>query len=95
MFILMDVEYTWILWQGKNCRQFRLLFPLSFIGQIVYPVYSLLDVITYITYRVAPFFSSQMNFKAFPMLWVSDSRTNIQSYIDYREASLSKKIISI
>ena len=32
----MDVEYMWILCQGKNCRQFRLLFPLSFIGQLVY-----------------------------------------------------------
>ena len=21
----MDIEYTWILWQGKNCCQFRLL----------------------------------------------------------------------
>ena len=21
----MDKEYTWILWQGKNCRQFKLV----------------------------------------------------------------------
>ena len=34
----MDVEYTWILRQGKNCRQLGLLFPLSFIDQFVYPV---------------------------------------------------------
>ena len=34
----MDVEYTWILLQAKNCRQFRLLFPLSFIGQFVHTV---------------------------------------------------------
>ena len=34
----MDVEYTWILRQGKNCRQFSLLFLLSFIGPFVYPV---------------------------------------------------------
>ena len=70
-------------------------YTLSFNGQIVHLVYSLLDVITYITYRVATFFQAKWIFKAFPMLWVSDSRTYIQSYIDYREASLSKKIISM
>ena len=32
----MDVECTWILWQGENCRQFRLLFPLPFIGQFIH-----------------------------------------------------------
>ena len=26
----MDVKYTWILRHWKNCRQFRLLFSLSF-----------------------------------------------------------------
>ena len=32
-----DSEYTlWILLQEKNCRRFRLLFPLSVIGQFVY-----------------------------------------------------------
>ena len=34
----LDVENTWISWQGENCRQFSVLFPLSFIGQFVYPV---------------------------------------------------------
>ncbi len=34
----MDVEYTWILWQKKNCRQFRLQYPLAAIGRAVYPV---------------------------------------------------------
>ena len=34
----MDVEYMWILWLGKNCRQFWLLFPLSVIGQFFYSV---------------------------------------------------------
>ena len=34
----MDAEYPWILLHVKNCHQFRLLFPLSFIGQFVYPV---------------------------------------------------------
>ena len=29
----MDVEYTWILCKGKNCRQFRLLTLNKFIGQ--------------------------------------------------------------
>ena len=37
-----DVEYiyvyTWILWQGKNCRQFRLLTENLLIGQFVHPV---------------------------------------------------------
>ena len=35
---VIDVEYTWILTQGKTCCQFRLLFSLSFIGQFVNPV---------------------------------------------------------
>ena len=35
----MDVEYTWIIWQEKNCSQFRLLFPFSFNNQIIYPVW--------------------------------------------------------
>ena len=34
----MDIEYTWILWQGKNCRQFMLLTWNLFIGQFVHPV---------------------------------------------------------
>ena len=33
----MDIEYTWILYQGKNCRQFRLLTCSSFNGQILHP----------------------------------------------------------
>ena len=33
----MDVEYTWILKQGKNCRQFRL--QLSLVALIVQTVY--------------------------------------------------------
>ena len=33
----MDLEFTWILRNGKNCRQFRKLISLSFIGQFVYP----------------------------------------------------------
>ena len=52
----MDVEYTWILLQGMNCRQYRLLYPLSFFGQYVNPVgnesegdyyFSLLQVLLY------------------------------------------------
>ena len=35
---IMDVEYTWILWQGKNCCQFSLLTCNSFIGQFVHPL---------------------------------------------------------
>ena len=35
---VMDIKYSWILWQGKNFRQFRLLTLNSFIGQFVYPV---------------------------------------------------------
>ena len=34
----MDVGYTWMLTQGKNCRQFSLLIWNSFIGQFVHPV---------------------------------------------------------
>ena len=34
----MDVEYTWILGQWKNCRQFSLLTWNSFIGQFVHLV---------------------------------------------------------
>ena len=34
----MDVEYTWILRQGENCLQFRLLTWTSSIGQFVHPV---------------------------------------------------------
>ena len=37
-YIIMDVEYTWILWQGGKCHQFRLLTSTSFIGQFMYPV---------------------------------------------------------
>ena len=34
-----DLEYTWILLQGKNCRQCKmLLLSMLFIGQFVYPV---------------------------------------------------------
>ena len=36
--ILMDLIYTWILCQGKICRQFRLLTFTLFIGQFVHPV---------------------------------------------------------
>ena len=32
--ISMDVEYTWILWQERNCRQFRLLTRNSFIWSV-------------------------------------------------------------
>ena len=32
----MDVENTWILWERKNCREFRLLFSPSFIVQFVH-----------------------------------------------------------
>ena len=28
----MDVEYKWILWQGRNFRQFRLLFFLHYLS---------------------------------------------------------------
>ena len=35
---LMDVEYTWILLQEKNCRQFRLHYLLAFIGRAIHPV---------------------------------------------------------
>ena len=31
----MDIQYTWILWQGKNCRRFRFLKLNSFIGQFI------------------------------------------------------------
>ena len=34
----MNVEYTWILWKGKNYRQFSLLTWNLFIGQFVHPV---------------------------------------------------------
>ena len=34
----MDVEYTWIIRQGKNCRQLSLLTCNSLIGQFVHPV---------------------------------------------------------
>ena len=33
-----DVEFTWILWQRKNCRQFSLLTWNMFIGQFVHPL---------------------------------------------------------
>ena len=33
-----DVDYTWILCQGKNRSKFKFLFPLSCIGHFVYPV---------------------------------------------------------
>ena len=36
--VQMDVQYTWILRKGLNCRQFRLLIYWSFIGQFVQPV---------------------------------------------------------
>ena len=36
MVIIMDEEYTWILWQGKNCRKFSLPTWNSFIGQFVH-----------------------------------------------------------
>ena len=38
IFVLIDIEYTWILGQGKNCREFRLLTWNSFIGNFVHPV---------------------------------------------------------
>ncbi len=31
----MDLEYTWILRQGKTCHRFRLLFSMSFMGLFV------------------------------------------------------------
>ena len=34
----MDSEYTWILRQRKNCRQYRLLTLTYFIGQFLHPV---------------------------------------------------------
>ena len=34
----MDVEYTWVLLQEKNCRQFGLQYPIAFHDQDVYPV---------------------------------------------------------
>ena len=34
----MNIEYTWILSQGKNCRHFRLLTLNLFIGQFVHQV---------------------------------------------------------
>ena len=34
----MDIEYTWILWQRKNCRQLRLLTCASLISRFVHPV---------------------------------------------------------
>ena len=34
----MDIGYTWIFWQGKICRQFRLLIWASFIGQFVHQI---------------------------------------------------------
>ena len=33
----MDVEYTWILWQGEICRKFGLLTLNSFISQSFHP----------------------------------------------------------
>ena len=36
--VQMDVQYTWILRKGLNCRQLRLLIYWSFIGQFVQPV---------------------------------------------------------
>ena len=34
----MDIEHTSILWQEKNCRQFRMLTWALFISQFVHPV---------------------------------------------------------
>ena len=34
----MDGQYTWILQQEKNCRQFMLQFPLAIIGWAVYSI---------------------------------------------------------
>ena len=34
----MDLGYMWILWQGKNYRQFSFLTWNSFIGQFFHPV---------------------------------------------------------
>ena len=36
--VTMDIEYTWILGQGKNCRQFSLITWNSFICQFVHPL---------------------------------------------------------
>ena len=36
--IQMDIKHTWILWQGKSCRKFRLLTWKSLICQFVHPV---------------------------------------------------------
>ena len=36
---LMDVKYMYMdIMTGENCRKFRLLFPLAFIGQFFNPV---------------------------------------------------------
>ena len=35
---IMDIECTWILWQGINSRQIRLLTWTSFNGQFIHPV---------------------------------------------------------
>ena len=34
----MYIDHTWIYWQGKICRHFRLLIWISFITQFVHPV---------------------------------------------------------
>ena len=36
--LIMNIEYTWIYWQGKKCHQFGLLTLTSFIGQFVHLV---------------------------------------------------------
>ena len=38
LIFIMDVEYTWILWHEKNCRQFWLQYPFAFIGRPDYQV---------------------------------------------------------
>ena len=52
--------YTWIIWQGKNCRHFRLLTWKTLISQVVHPaggegryivLFSFIDIKTVITTR--------------------------------------------
>ena len=47
----MFVEYTWILWQEKIFRQFRLQYPLAFIGRAV-GVEGMGEIIIFARYKV-------------------------------------------
>ena len=37
-YLIMDLGYTWILWQGEIYCKFSLLTWTSFIGQLIHPV---------------------------------------------------------